>query len=155
MTTSFFRNIVWGKEPLINSWFDVPIAQRCIFILFESVSVVFKGVFSLWVSLMKMLLKTNCSPSISFFFYVKVLKIYKVQKERSTVPVLVYLFWVIPSTKSSSNFTVEEVICHVSNISWWYFLNNRLNIGTDKSPEQPDHCSTHIRLFGFWKWWWI
>ena len=49
----FFENLVWLWEPLINSWFNVPISQMYIFILFVSVSVLFDGVFSLLVSSIK------------------------------------------------------------------------------------------------------
>ena len=34
------------------SWFDVPTTQLLIFILFESVGVLFEGAFFLWISLM-------------------------------------------------------------------------------------------------------
>ena len=48
---NFFENIKWGYEPLINSRFDEPIVQIYIFIRLVSASVLFEGVFSLWVSL--------------------------------------------------------------------------------------------------------
>ena len=47
----FFENLIWVQEPLINSWFNIPIAQIYTFILFLSASVLFEGVFSLRVSL--------------------------------------------------------------------------------------------------------
>ena len=45
----FFENLIW--VPLTNSWFNLPISQMPIFILFVSVRVLFKVVFFLWVSL--------------------------------------------------------------------------------------------------------
>ena len=48
---NFFENLIWVYEPLINSWFNVPIAQIFIFILFVSASVLFEGIFSLWESI--------------------------------------------------------------------------------------------------------
>ena len=46
--------LLWRTyEPRIISWFNVPIAQKYIFILFVSTSLLFEGVFSLWISLIK------------------------------------------------------------------------------------------------------
>ena len=50
-TTLFFENFVSVSEPHKKSWFDVPTTQMAIFILFESVGVLFENAFSLWVSL--------------------------------------------------------------------------------------------------------
>ena len=47
----FFEIFVLVEEPRIKSWFDVPATQMSIFIIFESVGVLFEGAFSLWVSL--------------------------------------------------------------------------------------------------------
>ena len=47
----FFENFVSEYEPLRKSWLDVSNTQMLIFILFVSARVLFKGAFSLWVSL--------------------------------------------------------------------------------------------------------
>ena len=46
-----FENLILVSARLPNSWFHSPITKIYIFILFVSVSVLFEGVFSLWVSL--------------------------------------------------------------------------------------------------------
>ena len=51
LTTLFFEILIWVKESLIKSWFDVPTTQMSIFTLFVSAWVLFESVFSLWVSL--------------------------------------------------------------------------------------------------------
>ena len=49
----FFENSIWIWEPLINSWFNVPIAQIYTFMLFRSTAVSCRSIFSLWVSLIR------------------------------------------------------------------------------------------------------
>ena len=51
----FFDDLIWVEEPLINSWFNVTIAHIYIFILFVSASHLFEGVFSLWISLSRLI----------------------------------------------------------------------------------------------------
>ena len=41
----FYENFVSAEEPHVKSWFDVPITQMFIFILFESVGGLFEGCF--------------------------------------------------------------------------------------------------------------
>ena len=43
----FFENFVSVYEPRLKSSFDVPTTQISIFIIFESVGVLFEGAFSL------------------------------------------------------------------------------------------------------------
>ena len=54
VTTIFFENFVSVEEPLINSSFDVPVAQTPKSVLFVRAGVLFDGAFSLWVSLKEM-----------------------------------------------------------------------------------------------------
>ena len=42
--------MIWVEELLINNWFNVSVDQIYIFIFFVNASVLFKGMFSLWVS---------------------------------------------------------------------------------------------------------
>ena len=49
----FFENSIWIWEPLISSWFNVPIAQIYTFMLFRSTAVLCRSIFSLWVSLIR------------------------------------------------------------------------------------------------------
>ena len=50
-TLFFWKKIVWLWELLINSWFNLPITQIPILLLFASAWVLYEGVFSLWVFL--------------------------------------------------------------------------------------------------------
>ena len=50
--SSYFENSVSVSEPLTKSCLDVQTTQMSIFILFVSAGILFKGDFSLWVSLM-------------------------------------------------------------------------------------------------------
>ena len=54
----------------MNSWFNVPVSQMLIFILFVSPSVLFEGVFSLWVSLKKSLFERKGSFSHKYYVLV-------------------------------------------------------------------------------------
>ena len=47
----FWKKFVWVWELLINSWFNLPITQKPILLLFASAWVLYEGVFSLWVFL--------------------------------------------------------------------------------------------------------
>ena len=51
-TTLFFRKFCFSlRTSKIKNWFNVPTTQMSIFILFESIGVLFRDAFSLWVSL--------------------------------------------------------------------------------------------------------
>ena len=52
---AFFKLYEWYQivQRITNSWFNVPIFQMLIFILFVSNCVLFEGVLSLWVSIRK------------------------------------------------------------------------------------------------------
>ena len=54
-TFRFFDDLIWVEEPLINSWFNVPVAQIYIFILLVSASLLFEGVFSLLIPISRLI----------------------------------------------------------------------------------------------------
>ena len=43
--TDYFENSIWVKESLVNSWFNIAIAQIHIFILVVGSSISFEGAF--------------------------------------------------------------------------------------------------------------
>ena len=53
LTTLFFwiKKKNWVEEPLINSWFNVPVTKVSIFVLFLGSWILFESEFSLWVPL--------------------------------------------------------------------------------------------------------
>ena len=76
----FFEKFGSVQEPRIKCWFDVPITQMSIFILFASIGLLFEGTFSLWVSLMDFtvpesfigwLVAKNCWNLFAGFFLIK------------------------------------------------------------------------------------
>ena len=66
VTTLFFSKFCFSLRTLIKSWFDVPMTQMSILILFVSDGVLFDGAFSLWVSLNNQNLRKhhNCAKSL-------------------------------------------------------------------------------------------
>ena len=67
LTTLFFGNFVLAEEPLIKSWFDVPITQMLIFILFVDAGILFDGTFSLWKSSAKLWTSVSLMKNIRSF----------------------------------------------------------------------------------------
>ena len=51
LTIFFFEKLISVREPLVNSWFNVPSTQLPIFILFVSTRILLEGAFFLRVSL--------------------------------------------------------------------------------------------------------
>ena len=82
LTTSFFWKFNLSIRSLINSWFNIPIAQTYILMFFVNVSVLFEGLFSLWVSL-------SFQDTLPIFtelsdFHKRIIKVLKMKYKRNS-----------------------------------------------------------------------